>query len=326
MNNRLIAVFVCFGILGLTINIGAEVNFDQGTDMKSVMEEINNSSTDIPVVKYPGEPYYGEPYYDGSYYHRPYHGGHRYYTRDCARWTFGPSDNELMSERVRLHSQEYVEECYYTPSGPNGQLVEHCYDRPGASWRQSAQIQIKPRKLLAWEQETFEVCLEGPWMDLYQREVAYKYAVEEKGHYDVLFVLNPLYKIQTDPDINGLQFVEWTYDETAKTFKLKVNDIWHNDYAGEKVLIKAELRRDIPFWFDSSLGTREFLLDVAPNYELVIDPKQLADKEADFNDIKAAKVKKYYVKWGFKRIGKLSKDTFMKKGETPRIELTEDLK
>jgi hypothetical protein len=271
-----------------------------------MMEEINNSNTDIPMPKY--------------------HGGHRYYTRDCARWTFGPSDNEIISERVRLYSQEYVEECYYTPSGPNGQLVEHCYNRPGASWRQSGQISIKPRKLLVWEQETFEVCLEGPWMDLYQHEVAYKYAVDRKGHYDVLFVLNPLYKIQTDPDINGLQFVEFTYNETAKTFKLNVNDIWAKDYAGEKVLIKAELRRDIPFWFDSSLGKREFLLDVAPNYEIVIDPKQLVNREADFNDIKAAKVKKYYVKWGFKRIGKLSKDTFMKKGDTPRIEVTEELK
>lgn len=290
-------------IFTLTSGLFAEVNFDQGININQVIKESHDK-----YVPNPGVPRY------------------THYTRDCARFNFGPSDSDIMSEKVWLNSTEYIEEChtYYVP-GPNGTQVpqQHCYEKPGMTWHNAAQINIKARKLYPWERETFEVCLEGPWMNIYPIQSAYKYSIKRIGSYDTLFELTPQKKVPMAPDLAGLEMIEFSYDKQTKKYTFKVSDKWAKEYAGEKVSIKVELKKSIANWFDSSLGEKEFTFDVADKYEMVFGEEDLVKPQTNDENVKSAKLfetKGYYLKWGFKRIGEISTDKFMDKGETPVIQ------
>ncbi|MBU2575345.1 MAG: hypothetical protein KKH28_14855 [Elusimicrobia bacterium] len=99
MSSKIIATVVFLGVFASYA--GAEVNFDQGVDVKAAITESQNTDLVLP---------------DASKYL-----GHRRYTRDCARFSFGPSENDLISEKVWLRSTEYVEECHTVMQpGPDG--------------------------------------------------------------------------------------------------------------------------------------------------------------------------------------------------------------
>ena len=290
-------VIAALALLGFAGQAGAEVKFDQGVDVTSALSQAAETKT--PEVKSP-----------------------RFtsYTRDCSRFTFDATGAAATSDKVSLASTEYVQEChntggYYVP-GPNGQPGhyvpghQNCYERPGQTWRQSAQVRIAARALLPWENETFEVCLEGPWLRLNTVDAAYKYTVTETGHFDVLFDLAPQHKVAMKPDPNGVNMTAFSYDPATKKFKVSLADKWGSEYAGEKLAVKVELKRDVANWFDSALGSKEFTFDAARGYDFEFSAPEL-DKG----------VKKYYLKWGFRRVGKLSRDAYMEKGETIRLEL-----
>ncbi|MEW6012732.1 MAG: hypothetical protein AB1602_04970 [Elusimicrobiota bacterium] len=294
-------------LLSLTSVSYAEVNFDQGVNTNKVV--VDSSYAPLPGVKY------GVP-------------GSIRTTRDCARFNFGPSDNEIMSDKVWLRSDEYRTECYttYVP-GPNGQQIpqQHCYERLYQTYRSQAQINIKQRKLLPWEKETFEVCLEGRWLDIYTIEAGYKYKTKQVGYNDVVFELYPEYKVAMKPDLEGLNYSEFSYNKDTKKYTFKVSDKWAKEYAGEKVKIKIELKKDKANWFDSSLGTKEFTFDVSNNYAMEFSEDELVKPETNNNDSyrssdKLFETRGYYLEWGFSRIGKISKDTYMDKGETNRVQ------
>ena len=138
-------------VFSLTSGVySADVNFDGNKTNSPITKDI--STVQVPQVKY------GVP-------------GEIRRTRDCTRFTVGPSDNEIMTEKVSLRSEEYRTECYtYYVPGPNGQQIpqQHCYETLWQTYRAKVQLNIKARKLFPWEKETFEACLEGPWTDLYQ--------------------------------------------------------------------------------------------------------------------------------------------------------------
>ncbi|MBI4655113.1 MAG: hypothetical protein HY746_00045 [Elusimicrobia bacterium] len=305
MKNKIMASLVCFSVMALALPVFAEVNFDQGIDLKSAVNQAVDSQVIVPEEKYVNIP------------------GHTRYTRDCARFSFGPSDIDITSEKVWLHSQEYVTECYTTTvPGPNGQPIPHqyCYERPGMSWREKVQMNIKQRKLYPWERESFEICLEGPWTDLYVDEAAYKYTVRRIGNYDTLFELSPQHKIAMKPDLNGINMVELAYDPETKKYKFAAKDEWAKEYSGEKTAIKVELYKSVQNWFDTFKGEKEFTFDAASLYEMSFTEKDLEQPQND-NPAFDRGPKKYYLKWGFKRIGSISKNTFMKKGKTIEVEV-----
>ncbi len=309
---KILALVLCFAFTGFA---GAElVNFDQGINTKDVIHHTYDNQN--------GHSAYYTPAPNGPF-------GHSRYSRDCARFSYGPEDGDILSEKVRLRTTEYVNECYSVPvTGPNGHTTytEHCYERPGQSWSQSVQLSIKNRKLLTWEREYFEVCLEGPWSpDLRIDDAAYKYNVKRVGNYDTLFVLTPERKIKMNPDLNGIQLISFKYNKAAKNYTLKVKDLWAKDYAGEKISFKVDFYKDGWWFFNSYLGKTEVTFNTAGTYTITFAEKDLVKElvegmEDDFNRSKVTKgEKKYYAKWGFKRLSKLSTDKFMKKGETPKI-------
>jgi len=284
---------------GFAAAAAAQVNFDQGVNLNEILYQAHNSGLPMPVPL-PGP-------------------GH--YSRDCVRFSFGPGDNEQVSEKAWLRSTEYVTVCQTVMHpGPNNTMVpvQHCYERPGMSWYQSGQIKIEPRKLLAWERESFDICLSGPWMDLYVNEAGYKYSSRRIGNYDTLFVLTPQRKIAMDADKNGLNFGSFSYADGRYTFT--VNDKWAKEYAGEKVAIKVDLYKVKPNWVDVHKGTREFTFDAAEGYTMNFAVSELDTSKAAF-DLDTRAPKKFYVKWGFKRVGVISKDNFVKKGATPAIDV-----
>lgn len=314
----------------------AQVNFDQGSHANQFVYQDVNPGLVIPMTTY---------------------GGSRY-TRDCARLSFGPSDTETLSDKVWLQSQEYITECHteyvYTchttyvqqchtvmQPGPNGTMVpvqqcvskpvqtcynrpvQTCYERPGMSWRQSGQIKMGVRKLLPWERESFDICLDGPRMSLDDNAAAYKYSVNTQGYYDTLYALTPVRKIAMKPDEEGLNFAALTYDSATKTYKFEVSDRWAAEYAGDKVLIDISLYKENPGWFNGYKGSKDFTFDAAVGYTMTFTEKSLkADKEAVDNSQEDTRgPKKYYLKWGFKRVGIVSKDNRVNKGKTPTVEV-----
>ncbi|OGR45391.1 MAG: hypothetical protein A2X35_03890 [Elusimicrobia bacterium GWA2_61_42] len=311
MNKVILAAVVSFGLLA---GANAQMDFNQGVSVDQFISQANNQDLVIP---------------------RPIAGFSRY-TRDCARFSFGPSDAALESEKVWLRSTEYIQECHtqYVQQchtvmvpGPNGTQVptqqchsvpvQNCYERPGQSWSQTGQIKVEARKLFPWERESFEVCLEGPWMSLYINEAGYKYTARRVGDYNTVYELAPQYKVAMKADENGLNYGSFSYADGKYTFV--VNDKWAKEYAGEKVAIKIDLYKDNAFFFDGYKGSKEFTFDVAEGYTMTFTEKDLEQPAVEENnDFRGAK--KYYLKWGFKRVGAISKDNFMKKDKTPVIE------
>lgn len=355
MINKLVVALAC---LGFTATAGAEVNFDKGVDVKSVIEQAKNSDVKSPY---------------------PYYGPHRArFSRECKSFSFGPSQFAQASERAYLSSTEYIEECRFVPNpppppppppqpnpngpkpgnptppghpkasevkdyypgqpgynnngfdnGPHGsysysghygnqQGTWYCHERRGREFRATAQLNIAPRQLFPWESERFEMCMEAERVELDTRNSPYRYFVDRQGMYDVTFNLTPNYRTPTAPDEAGLYLTAFAFRDGK--FVLSVSDRWAREYAGEKVAIDVELMKDGFLFFNSSQGKKTFNLDAAGSYELAFAEGDL-EKTAEYvdtsNDMRGPK--KFYVKWGFRRVGAVSTNERIGKGSTDKI-------
>ncbi|OGR73559.1 MAG: hypothetical protein A2089_13590 [Elusimicrobia bacterium GWD2_63_28] len=348
MTNKIVIALAC---LGFTANAGAQVDFNKGIDVKSVMEQVKNSDVKAPY---------------------PTYNPHRVrYSRECKGFSFGPSSFAQASERAYLSSTEYIEECRFVPNpppppppppqpnpngpkppkppkpghpkdfytgqpgyngsdyGPHGnysypgsfghqQGTWYCHERAGRMFHATAQMNIAPRQLYPWESESFNVCMEADRVELDTRHSPYRYSVDRQGMYDVTFNLTPNYRTPTAPDSNGLSSTGWAFRDGK--FVLNVSDRWASEYAGEKVMIKVELIKDGFLFFNSSQGEKEFTLNSAGSYELAFTPEELT-KTKEFVDTSSDMrgPKKFFVKWGFRRIGSISTNEYINKGSTDKI-------
>lgn len=291
-------MIAALAISGLAAAASAQVNFDRGFDLKEVVSAAVSADPAVPAV--PGSKI-------GSY------------SRDCVRFTFGPEDSGALSPKVYLRSIESETVCHTVMvPGPNNTQVpqQQCYERPGMTWYEYGQIKMADRKLLPWEKESFDMCLQGPWLNLYANSTGYRYTAQREGHSGyTLFTLTAHEKQPMRADENGVNYAEFAFRDGK--FVFRASDKWAREYAGEKTAIKVELYKDNAL-FDSFKGEKEFLFDAADSYEMAFAEGDLAKPEADPADgLRGAK--KYYLKWGFKRVGAVSKDNFVKKDKTPVI-------
>lgn len=223
----------------------------------------------------------------------------RRYERDCVSFRFGPNDG-LDSDVVWLRSTEWVEECY--PTGdPRRGGGRQCHERANHTYRERVQVKLTERKPLApWESDTFEVCLEGPWVDVRQYESAYEYRRAGGSGRDGMVVATPVKKTPMRPDPTGV-LATLTPGLTAV-----FADKWASYYTGEQVVLKLTLKKHRPNWFDPILLEKELALPVASTYavDLAAELVGAADKpEAG---------KSYYVEYQVKRVGTVSKPVFTK--------------
>ena len=293
MKKSIFAVLVLFGSAAA---VCAQVDFDRGAGMQSLVAA---DAADIQVPAAAAA-------------------ARLSYSRDCVRFTFGPSDEEMISRKVFLRTTESQTVCHTVMvPGPNGTQVpqQSCYEQSGMTWYRYAQIKLNPRKLFPWERDSFDVCLQGPWMDIYANATAYRYTAKREGYDDVLFTLTPHEKTPMRPDEDGLSFAGFSYADGK--FVFKATDKWAAEYAGEKVAITVKLYKDNAL-FDTFKGQKEFVFDAAANYEMAFAESELAMPEADPADASRG-AKKYYLKWSFKRVGSVSTDKVINKDKTPVV-------
>lgn len=269
-----------------TASAAPTVDFDKGVDAKAFLSQAKKEAKgDKTELKGAGVKYRAE--------------------RDCARFTFSPDGPET-SEAVWLRSTEYWEECHQTGDPRHGG-GRFCREVPRYTHRERVQLEVRNRqKLFPWEKETFEVCLEGSWLNLYSIRTAHDYKASRSGGD---YVLNAGARKAMDPDVNGIEAAAPVAQDKAVAVAFK--DRWASYYTGEKVKIKASLKREVEGWFDPTLKEVEVEFDAAEAYTL--------DFNAYVKDFSEALKpgKKYYVEWGFSRIGKVSKPTYMKVGDGP---------
>ena len=219
--------------------------------------------------------------------------------RDCATFRFEPTGPSVSPE-VSLRSTEYIEECRWVGDPRHGGHRE-CWERPGWTYREQVRLEIVNRQaVLPWERETFRVCLEGRWLDFDTVASAYDYQVRGNGGY---FTLVPGAHRRMNPDAAGI--MADAPANAAGGMALRFNDRWASYYgAGEKTNLKAELWEAVPNWFDKKVADASGSFQPGAEYALSFPSAGL----------KAGK--KYYAKWSFQRLGKVSKDTWMDRGET----------
>lgn len=217
----------------------------------------------------------------------------------------------------------------YNDNGPHGnysyeghygnqQGTWYCHERRGREFRATAQVNVAARQMYPWESERFEVCMEADRVELETRHSPYRYYVDRQGLYDVTFNLTPNYRTPTAPDKEGLYSTAFAFRDGK--FVLDVADRWGAEYAGEKVEIKVELMKDGFLFFNSSQGEKTFTFDAARGYQLAFAEGDL-QKTADYVDASSdlRGPKKFYVKWGFRRLGSISTNEYMNKGSTDKI-------
>lgn len=292
------SIFAAFILAGFAASAAAQVSFDQGVDVTAAISMAAASDIQVPLAA---------------------PAARLNYSRDCVRFTFGPSDEEMVSRKVYLRTTESETVCTTVMvPGPNGTQVpqQNCYERPGMTWYRYAQIKLNPRKLFPWERDSFDVCLQGPWMDIYANATAYRYTAKREGYDDVLFTLTPHEKTAMRPDEDGVSYADFAYADGR--FSFKASDKWAREYSGEKVAITVKLYKDNALFFDTFKGEKEFTFDAAESYAMAFSEDELSKPEAGQDDDSRG-AKKYYLKWSFKRIGSISTDREIKKDKTPVI-------
>lgn len=260
------------------------VDFDQGVDAAAVVQEAKKNAVeaegveaaDAAKVAYRAE-------------------------RDCVTFVFEP-DGPTTSEAVWLRSTEYWERCGTYGNPP----TRYCREEPRWTHREKVWVTLQDRKeLYPWEREAFDVCLEGNWLSAHIIQAAHKYTGDRLGGHYTLIAGE---RIPMRPDKGGIQVSGLR--STGVSMAVGFTDKWASYYAGEQVLIKAVLKREIKNWFDPTLIKKEFTMSAGDNYAVDFDAFV-----ADFSE-KMKAGKKYYVKWGFSRIGKISTDKYIKRGDS----------
>ncbi|MBI5630816.1 MAG: hypothetical protein HY921_08030 [Elusimicrobia bacterium] len=226
--------------------------------------------------------------------------GDNRYEQDCAVFTFEPNDPPV-SERFRLMSREWEQRCQ---PGPNG--TWQCWEVPGFLYSEIARISLQDRRpLLPWESDSFRVCLEGPWLSIYQLESGYDYKLVRGGPD---FALAPVKKIPMGPDPNGI-----AVESLSGSLQLGLQDKWASYYQGEKIFLKLVVKKEVNFPWDPTVAVIDATMTVALDYKV-----NLLDY-ADKFDGKPVPGSKYYVQVSFKRLGAVSTDEQVKAGDSAHV-------
>jgi len=263
-----------------------QIDFDQGANVPAVLEAVQEQAAAAPAHIDEGTRYRAE--FDR-------------WDRDCATISFG-KDDPLRSERVLLESRQYQERCY--PAGPRGE--RNCHEEWTHTERRSVTVRITGRGgMLPWERDVFRVCLDGYWLNAYVSDASHEYQLNTPGGWDggeIEAVAGR--KVASEADPAGVIAQGLRFSGDTGNFVLQLKDRWAGFYEGEAVGLEIRLVRYHKNWFDSTVLKKELELPVADAY--TVDFAEFADELKG----KLQKGKTYYVKWRFKRVGKVSKRTW----------------
>jgi len=268
------------------------VGFDSGIDVPGMVENLKEEAQAASIE--PGE---YKPLFDRT-------------ERDCVTISFHP-DDPLTSERVHLESRMYRERCH-TWTDHEGRSHRECHDEWVRTERARVNIRIEGRgEMLPWERDVFEICLDGNWLHAWTVGASHDYDLDVP-YRDGTIEARAGRKIASNPDPRGITAADFAFDPGSKSFKLKLADRWSSHYQGEKVRFELKLRRYYKNWFDNTVLKTEVELPAAEAYSF-----DFADY-LDQLDGEIKKGKEYYAEWRFKRVGKISKDSWQKSQESGR--------
>lgn len=139
--------------LAVAVSASAQVNFDKGVNVKSAVEQAVAAPIQLPEVKM------GIPSYT---------------TNDCKKVEF-TAESPLTSPEISLRSMEMYQDCQNF-GAPVGQI---CTPRPEYNNATTKVVITEPRVLQPGQKEVFEVCLNGPFLNLRPVSTVYKYSVKQ---------------------------------------------------------------------------------------------------------------------------------------------------
>lgn len=267
---------------------GSQIDFDQGVDAAAVIESLRESASAAPSAAASSRPV------------------SRRSERDCVTVSFNAQD-PLVSERIYLMSREYREVC--TP-GPNGQ--SYCHEELAWTHRATARVQITDRgAMLPWERDVFWMCLDGSWLSADVIDASHKYDLKWQIGAEAVLTAKALKKTAALPDPNGIAAAAPRYEAASQSLAWDLSDRWSGYYGGaEQTVLSFQLKRSRQNWFDALVLEKEVALAPAPAYTV-----RFADYAAEFAE-QLQSGAKYYVNWRFKRVGAVSRDSWMKYRET----------
>ena len=153
-------IIAVVSLLAAASMANAQVNFDQGVDVKTFVRQAASSDIEIPAARY------GIPTYS---------------SRDCKKVEF-TAESPLISRDITLKSMEMYQDCQNM--GPYvGQI---CTQHPEYRSETTRVTVTGPRELKPGQKEVFEVCLWGQFLSLSPVSTIYKYKV--KTTFDGIFI------------------------------------------------------------------------------------------------------------------------------------------
>lgn len=274
---------------------GPAIDFDRGTDLGAVIESARAA---------------GAPEWSSLNL-----GSSLNITRDCKLIAFKAED-PLVSQPVQLTSYVHHKVC----AEYQGQTL--CHDELLRTEKRNVSVALLgKRTALPWERDVFNICLKDTALTAEVIEASHRYKITKKaGPEDCVIQAMAKSKLKTEPDADGVSLGSWGVSQ-AGGLELSLNDKWavvygkgiFPYYKGEQTLIKVTLKMEKTNWFDPVILEKELL--VAPADVYSIDFSKYA---AEFRQ-PLEPGQKYFVKWGFRRKGHLSRESFVTGGETERV-------
>ena len=289
------------------------LNFDQGVDVSGLVKEMKKETKKVNHKS----GFNARPLFDRE-------------ERDCATVSFRPED-PATSERIRLESRIYREDCYDIPDHPRpprprdrqrlhsisssdvSAMRRECRERWVRTETRHVRVEVSGRgEMLPWERDVFQVCLQGQWLTAHTIDASHKYTLDTPGWNGDTVFARAISKARSNPDPNGIQ-AAFGFDQETGNFSLQLRDRWLEYYEGENVTFEVRLVRYHKNWFDSTALKKELTLPAAE-----LNRVNFADYVSELSG-DLAPGKEYYVKWRFKRVGQVSNDKWQDFRETGKV-------
>lgn len=228
-------------------------------------------------------------------------------TKDCSFFTF-KAGSPPVSEPAILKSYVFQKVC----------KGNRCYDELLRTEKRKTVVSLTgTREIFPWEKDVFSVCLEDTVVSAEVTGASHKYELTKvpgKELYEIKAEAKA--KLRMEPDYAGITAESWEFKGKTGSLELTLKDKWAAVYGAslaEKTVIKLTVKQENPAWFDGVVFEQELSVAPAELYRLDLS-EHASGLRRPLED-----GKKYYAQWGFRREGGISKDSFVKGGETARV-------
>ncbi len=230
------------------------------------------------------------------------------YDTDCEKVVFH-ANGATASSPVRLESRFYRRVCDYNRTTGR----EECYDRYVGAERRDVIVEIEGRgEMYPWEKDEFKICLAGRSLNASTVRASHRYEFGLPNMREDRIMARAYEKTPTRPDSKGIGLRLFATGEGG--FKAEFQDRWAQYYdAGEQTVLSLEVRRDVPHWADETVLEKEVVFSAQDSYSVELDPTEFR---------KAPKAgEKFFLKFEFKRVGRVSLPEWQGTWETVSVEL-----